>query len=217
MSATRVVLIDDHPVVREGLTISFEQTKDLVVCGEASDYYEALDVIEKLQPDVAVMDLSLQGMGGLDLIKTLRKKGHKLPILVLSIHNESFYAERAIRAGAQGYIMKQETTEEVIKAVRQILQGKIYVSRELSDSIMYRFFDKNPASNSPLDRLTDRELEVYQLIGQGVSPHKIADDLCISIKTVDSYRARIKEKLNLKSGTELLQSAIQWVQSQDLG
>lgn len=212
----RILIIDDHPIVCEGLTKSFEQEKNLSVCGVAEDGITALASIEKLKPDVLVVDLSLKGTDGLDLIKNIRDQKYTMPILVLSMYNESIYAERVIRAGAQGYVMKKDSIDVVIAGINEIMAGKLFLKENLKNNIMQKFFDLKDQKSSPLDNFSDRELEVYKYIGQGFSGRNIADKLLISMKTVDSYRLKIKQKLNLKNSTELLQSAIQWVQSNNI-
>jgi DNA-binding NarL/FixJ family response regulator len=208
----KVFLVDDHPIVRQGLTLLINREPDLTVCGEAEDAGAALQQVETHRPQIVVLDISLTGPDGLELLKSLRSRFPDLPVLILSMHDESQYAERALRAGARGYIMKQEATQKVLVAIRRILGGEVYLSERLASKILHQFVGGVPNSReSPLDVLTDRELEVFRLIGEGRLTRQIAEDLHISVKTVESYQARIKEKLLLKNARELVQRAIQWV------
>jgi DNA-binding NarL/FixJ family response regulator len=210
----KVFLVDDHPLVREWLTQLIQREGDLSVCGEAEDTQEALKKIEETKPDIVIADISLKTSHGLELVKDLQARQPSLPVLVLSMHDESLYAERVLRAGAKGYITKQEATRKILQAVRQVLRGEIYVSEKMSSRMVHKMVAGGAESQkSPVERLTDRELEVFQLIGQGQGTRKIAADLHLGIKTVESYRARIKDKLKLEDGTQLLQHAIQWVHS----
>jgi DNA-binding NarL/FixJ family response regulator len=208
----RVFIIDDHPIVREGLTLLINRQPDLIVCGEAEEAETALDAIARLHPDILIVDISLNGPDGLDLIKTIRAKAASPPVLVLSMHDELIYAERALRAGASGYIMKQEGTERVVIALRRILKGDVYLS-DRAASRMVQHYVRGPAAartRPVLAELSDRELEVYRLIGEGHGTRQIAEELRLSIKTVETYQAHIKEKLALRSARELVQHAIEW-------
>lgn len=211
MKKNRVLVVDDHPIVRQGLALLINREPDLTVCGEAQDARMAMQSISTTRPDILVVDISLNGPDGLDLLKDIRSRYPDLPVLILSMHDESIYAERALRAGAQGYIMKQEASEKVLLALRRILSHEIYVSECISNRMLKRFIG-NPSAGRPssISDLTDRELEVFRLIGEGHSTRQIADQLHISVKTVESYQAHIKEKLSLKSARELVQHAIQW-------
>jgi DNA-binding NarL/FixJ family response regulator len=210
----KVFLVDDHPLVREWLTQVIEQEADLGVCGEAADAPEALEKILKLLPDIVIADISLKNSHGVTLVKDVKAQLPNLPVLVLSMHDESLYAERVLRAGAMGYITKQEATRNIMRAIRQVLKGEIYVSETMASRMVHKLVSgRNQEQSSPMERLTDRELEVFQLIGHGLGTRKIADELHLGIKTVESYRARIKDKLLLEDGTQLLQQAIQWVHS----
>lgn len=212
----RVLIVDDHPIVRQGIGQMINEEADLVVCGEADDFTAALEAVGKFQPDVAIIDISLRGTNGIDLIREIHQRNANLPILVLSMHDESIYAERALRAGAKGYVMKQEAIQSVLGAIRKVLKNELYVSGKLTNTILQRMFDTSTSSKSPVDLLTDRELEVFQLIGQGQSTKRIADGLHLSVKTVETHRAHIKEKLGLKNAFELVQEAVQFVaQSQN--
>jgi DNA-binding NarL/FixJ family response regulator len=211
----RVFVVDDHPIVRQGLSQLINREPDLSVCGEAEDARTALDALGPAKPDIVIVDVSLDGPDGIELLKTIRSRDSKLPVLMLSMHDESLYAERALRAGANGYIMKQEATERVLIAIRQILSGEVYVSDRMSQKMMQQFIHRSgPAMSSPMAELTDRELEVFRLIGHGHGTRQIAEELHLSVKTVESYYAHIKEKLTLKNARELVQHAVQWVASQ---
>jgi DNA-binding NarL/FixJ family response regulator len=207
---SRIFIVDDHPVVRQGLALLINREEDLAVCGDAEEANSALQRIESLKPHLVVVDISLNGPDGLDLLKNIRMRDPALPVLILSMLDELLYAERALRAGASGYIMKQEATEQVLVAIRRILGGEIYVSDRMANKMLHRFVGGAPAlARSPIAELTDRELEVFRLIGEGHGTRQIADELHISVKTVESYQAHIKEKLSLKNGRELVQRAIQ--------
>jgi len=209
-----ILIVDDHPIVRQGIALLINQQPDLNVSCEAGSAEEALEVLAKREEplQLAIVDLSLGGMSGLELVKALRTRYHDLSVLVMSMHDESLYAERVLRAGARGYIMKQEATEKIIAALRQILRGEIYVSDRMRNRMLERLIDnRGESSESPLASLSDRELEVLRLIGRGLSTGEIARDLCRSVKTIEAHRANIKEKLSLRGGAELVRFAIQWV------
>jgi DNA-binding NarL/FixJ family response regulator len=210
----RVFLVDDHPLVREHLTALIQAQADLSVCGEAADAPTALSLVARQAPDLVILDISLKRSSGLELIKNLKEMWPKLPVLVLSMHDEMLYAERSLRAGALGYITKEEATVNVLSAVRRVLGGHVYLSERMAGRMMKKMVaGTRDVPASPLEVLTDRELEVFQMLGQGLGTRQIAEELRLGIKTVESYRARIKEKLQLADGTQLLQHAIQWVQS----
>ncbi len=212
---TRVFLVDDHPLVREWLTSLIAQQPDLTVCGEWAGAEGALTAIAAAKPDVAVVDLSLGDGSGLELIKALRVAQPTLEILVLSMHDEDFSAERALRAGARGYVMKREVAKNVVLAIRRVREGKLYVSERLAERLADRFVTgRRPAGASPVTLLSDRELEVFRLMGQGHSTRHVAEKMHVSAKTVQAYQARIKEKLGLESATELLREAIRWVEDE---
>jgi DNA-binding NarL/FixJ family response regulator len=207
----RVLLVDDHPIVRQGLALLIDREGDLSVCGEADGAHSAFHAIQTLRPDIVVLDISLSGPDGLDVLKEIRMKTASLPVLILSMHDESIYAERAMRAGANGYIMKQEATEKVLVAIRRILQGEVYLSDRLTNTMLQQYVrGVSPTKMSPLVSLTDRELEVFRLIGEGHGTRQIADELHLSVKTIESYQAHIKEKLALRNARELVQHAIEW-------
>jgi DNA-binding NarL/FixJ family response regulator len=206
-----VFLVDDHPIVRQGLALLINREQDLAVCGDAGDAPSALRRIAELRPDLAVVDISLNGPDGLDLLKNIRASMPGLPVLMLSMLDESLYAERALRAGASGYIMKQEATERLLVAIRRILEGEIYLSDRMANRMLHRFANgRRTGKRSPVTDLTDRELEVFRLIGEGHGTRQIAEALIVSVKTVETYQAHIKEKLSLKNARELVQHAIQW-------
>jgi DNA-binding NarL/FixJ family response regulator len=208
----RLLVVDDHPIVRQGIRALVEQQGDLKVCGEAGSYREALEAAHGERPDVAIVDISLEGSDGLELTKALRAHYPKMPILVMSMHDESLYAERVLRAGANGYLMKQEVASKVVEAVRCVLAGKVYLSERVGQRILHDTAHPGPAEGlSSIDRLSDRELEVYRLIGCGKKTREIAEVLGLSIKTIETYRAHIKEKLGLRNAIELVRSAAQWV------
>jgi DNA-binding NarL/FixJ family response regulator len=208
---TRVLVVDDHPIVRQGLALLINRESDLVVCGEAEEMHTAMQEILTTHPDIVVVDISLSGPDGLELLKSIRTRHPHLPVLILSMHDESIYAERALRAGANGYIMKQEATEKVLEALRRIVNREIYVSDRVANKMLQQYIGGNAvAQRSPVADLTDRELEVFRLIGDGHSTRQIAEELRLSVKTVESYQAHIKEKLSLRSARELMQHAIQW-------
>jgi len=205
-----VFVVDDHPLLRQGLALLINQERDLKVCGEAEDAHTAMTAIAASKPDILIADISLKGPDGLDLLKNLRAYYPDLPVLILSMHDESIYAERALRARANGYIMKQEATEKVLVAVRRILGGDVYLSDRMANKLLHQYINgASPDLNSRLSILSDRELEVFRLIGEGRGTRQIAESLHLSIKTVETYQAHIKSKLSLRSGRELVQDAIQ--------
>jgi DNA-binding NarL/FixJ family response regulator len=209
----KILLVDDHPLVREWLASLINQQHDLVVCGEASTAQEALGYLDAESPDLAIVDLSLKESSGLELIKTMRSTHPAVAVIVLSMHDEKHYAERAIRAGARGYVMKRETTKKIIAAIQQVRSGKLGVSDEVAAVFAERFVDSRRRSGTPVEELSDRELEVFRLLGQGLDTRSVANSLHISIKTVQAYCARIKDKLNLANATELLREAVRWSES----
>lgn len=206
-----VFVVDDHPLYREGLIRTINHEKDLTVCGEASDASEALKRLDALKPDLTVIDISLEGMSGIDLTKSIRAKHGKTKILIVSMHPESLYAERALRAGANGYIMKRESGFVLVNAMRHVLGGQTYISHELNETLIQRLTHSRPGAASSVDLLSDRELEVFQLIGRGYGTRQIADELNISMKTVEAHREHIRAKLNLDTTFELVQQAIDWM------
>ena len=213
---SKVLIVDDHPIIRQGLTELINQETDLTVCGEAEEAHQAMKAIKELKPDVVIVDISLKETSGMELIKDINVQYPNLAILALSMHDESLYAERSLRAGAKGYIMKAEATEKVITAIRKILSGDIYLSDAMAAKLIHKLVGgRTEVGTSAIDRLSDRELEVFHLIGQGHGTRQIAEKLHLSIKTIETYRAHIKEKLNLANANELLKDAIAWINSQD--
>jgi DNA-binding NarL/FixJ family response regulator len=211
----KVLVVDDHPIVRQGLTQLIGQENDLYVIGGAEDAPAALDAIEKLQPDIALVDISLRETNGIELIKDIKIRHPRLPVLVLSMHQETFYAERVLRAGARGYVTKEEATERVVQAIRQVLSGQVYLSDRMASKMLSKLVEGRPGTDGmSIERLSDRELEVFEFIGHGLTTRQISQRLNRSIKTVESHRANIKRKLKLQNATELLQYAVQWVQSE---
>jgi DNA-binding NarL/FixJ family response regulator len=206
----RVFIVDDHPLVREGLANLINQQSDLTVCGEAEDSAGAIAEIESTRPDVALIDISLKNESGLELVKTLQNQYAQVALIVLSMHEEALYAERALHAGARGYVMKRETTKSVLTAIRRVIEGDIYVSDRVVNSMAKRMTSRKTAAAEPVERLSDRELEIFRLLGQGRTPSQIAEDLRLSLKTVQAYCARAKEKFGVNSLTELLRAAIRW-------
>jgi DNA-binding NarL/FixJ family response regulator len=211
---TKIFIVDDHPVFREGLVALLKREPDLTVSGEADTARTALSAIQRVRPDLVLVDISLPERNGLELIKDVRALDPEAAVLVISMHDESLYAERVLRAGGRGYIMKQEGPEQMLRAIRQVLEGQIYLSARMSPRILDALSGRRKAMRSPIGRLTDREFEVLQLIGEGKDSHAIAKELHVSFKTVDNHRARLKEKLNLRTGTELICYAARWVATQ---
>lgn len=208
-----VFIVDDHPVVRQGLTALINQEGDLQVCGDAADSSQAMDRIVQVKPDIAVIDLSLGDDTGLDLIRRVKGRLPDLNILVLSMHHESFYAERVLRAGGRGYIMKEEPPQQILAAIRKVLEGEIYLSDDMSARLLSTLFESSQGHSASLvDRLSDRELQVFELIGRGLRTREVAEKLYLSIKTVESHRANIKKKLGLKHTNEFVQQAVRWVE-----
>jgi DNA-binding NarL/FixJ family response regulator len=209
----RVLIVDDHPAVREALAQRIGRQPDLEVCGEAADTGEALRLVAETRPDVAVVDISLQTGNGIDLIKRIKDRDDHVRILVWSMHSEALYAERALRSGALGYVTKDQATHTIVEAVRRVLAGKVWVSEATAERLLQRTVGggRKEVTRSPLDALADRELEVFRLIGQGVKTAAIAERLHLSVKTVETYRDRIRQKLDLEDGTRLAHYATQWV------
>ena len=216
MSAhSRIMIVDDHPIFRKGLAQLIGEESDMEVCGEAEDVPEAKKLFERLKPDMVIVDLSLKGASGLELIKYIHDLTPGRPVLVISMHDEQVYAERALKAGARGYIMKQEMTGKVVTAIRQVLNGKMFFSEDIVDSILGRVaVDSTTVHKDPVSTLSDRELEVFTFIGRGLGRKEMAEALNVSIKTIGTYREKIKEKLTIRSSPELAKRAVEWVQSQ---
>jgi DNA-binding NarL/FixJ family response regulator len=207
----KILIVDDHPVFCLGMSELINKANDLMVCGSADTPKKACEAIVQLEPDLVIVDISLKDSSGIDLIPEINNRFQNLPVLVLSMYDESLYAERALMAGARGYLMKQEAIHVVVQAIHQVLEGKVYASEKVKEKVFQRLVSpQTPVQTSPLDQLTDRELEVFRLIGEGLSTREIASRLNLSIKTIGTYRERIKEKLNLKHYTELVKVAVYW-------
>lgn len=214
-AARRIVLVDDHPVTREGVRILIDQEADLTVCGQADSAPAALQLIQKLKPDLAVVDITLKTTSGIELLKNVRALLPDLPVLIMSMHDESLYAERALRAGAKGYIMKHEASDRILVAIRSVLEGDLYLSERMKEKMLHRLVrSRKDEVVFTIDTLSDREMEVFQLIGNGFGTRQIADKLNLSVKTIDSYREHLKLKLRLEKGADLVRHAIQWVRSE---
>lgn len=214
MSAkTRIFIVDDHPLLRRGLAELINREPDMVFCGEAEDSPSAIKAISQLKPDLVIVDISLKGYNGIELIKNIKAFDPKIQVLVLSMHDESIYAMRVLKAGAKAYVMKQEVVDKVMEAVRRIRAGKVFVSERVASRMLDQVVvGGDPAPDSPVDLLSDRELEIVNMIGSGLPTREIAAKLHISIKTVESHRARIKEKLNLQNAIQLVQFCVRWVE-----
>lgn len=212
----RILIVDDHPIVRQGFTLLLNQEPDLVVCGEAEEPRRALELILSVSPDLILVDISLKESNGIELIKDLRMQHPELKVIVVSLHDETVYAERTLRAGARGFVMKNEPTDVLLSAIRTVLSGEIFLSTRMRSKILDRMFSvRQTREISPVDVLSDRELEVFQLIGEGHGTRMIAEKLTLSIKTIETHKSRIKSKLNIKDGTELIQYAVKWYLSEE--
>lgn len=210
----KILIVEDHPIFRMGMCDLVNQEKDFIVCGSADDVSKARELIESEQPDLVILDLSLKNSNGMELLKELNKYHKEISVLVLSMHEESLHAERCLLAGAKGYVMKHETIESVIKAIRQIFAGKKYISQRVVDNLLNKLGDQPLQGHaSPVQTLTDRELEIFQLIGKGFSSGQIAEQLNISVKTISAHRERIKQKLGLKSSSEMIRYAVLWLET----
>jgi DNA-binding NarL/FixJ family response regulator len=206
----RVFLVDDHPIVRRGLAQLIDSEADMTVCGQGEDVFQSFDDIRAVKPDMVLLDISLRNSDGLELLKRLKAVDRRLAVLMLSMHDESLYAERALRAGANGYVMKQEAPQVLLAAMRKVLGGEVYVSERMGATLLRRIVGARKTTGAlPMDRLTDRELEIFRLIGAGLSTKEIADKLALSAKTVEAHREHLKQKLNLRNAAELLRFAIQ--------
>jgi DNA-binding NarL/FixJ family response regulator len=215
--ATRVLLIDDHPILRQGIAQLINTQPDFMVCGETDDARKVISSIQATKPDVIILDVSLKGASGIEALKGIKAQFPDIKVLVLSMHEESVYGSRALRAGAAGYVMKQEAPDTVLVALRKVVNGDVYLSPQLSARMLNTFAgNQSSALASPVDALSDRELEVFTLLGQGHGTREIAEKLHLSIKTIESHRAHIKEKLNLKNAMELTHHAIQWAQMESV-
>jgi DNA-binding NarL/FixJ family response regulator len=215
LAKTRVLLVDDHPTMREGLMRVIEREADMTVCGEAESIQRALEVVETSKPDISIVDISLAGQNGIELIKDLKVRHPRLPVLVHSMHDESVYAERSLRAGAKGYISKKEPPQKLLQAIRDVLQGEISLSAAMTRQILHTVgADRADRKTSPFRELSDREFEVFELTGQGLGTKEIAGTLHLSEKTVQAHRDHIRQKLHLPDGRSLTGFAIRWVESQ---
>ncbi|HEX2101405.1 MAG TPA: response regulator transcription factor [Candidatus Synoicihabitans sp.] len=213
--ATRILLVDDHPVTRQGVAVLINQESDLCVCGEASSAPGAIELVQKEKPDLAIVDITLKTTSGIELLKNMRALAPQMPVLVMSMHDETLYAERALRAGAMGYIMKHEASDKVLLAIRRVLSGELFLSDKMKEKMLHRLVhNRKEEIVFTMDTLSDREMEVFQLIGNGYSTRQIAAQLNLSVKTIDSYREHLKVKLGLKAGADLVRRAIQWVRSE---
>jgi len=207
----KILIVDDHPIVRRGLRELVADEPDLEVCGEAETVADALRQVEATGPDVVVVDLTLKGGHGLDLIREIKARNERIKMLVSSMHDESLFAERVLRAGAAGYISKQESPDRIIGALRQVLRGEIYLSSRMANRLLHRVTAGEPLEKSPIETLSDRELQVFEMIGRGQTTKQIAQSLSLSHKTIEAHREKIKIKLNLKNSSELSRHATQWV------
>jgi len=211
----KILVVDDHPLVREWLANLIQQQPDLTVCSETESAPSALSAVASARPDLVIVDINLKNSSGIELIKSLKESHPEVPVLVLSMHDESLYAERIFRAGARGYVNKRETAQKVVEAIRRVLAGKLYVSEKAAEILAGKTARGQTVNRSAIELLSDRELQVFDKLGQGIGTKQIALDFHVSIKTVQEYCARIKEKLNLSSATELLREAVRWHDSQD--
>jgi len=217
-TAKRILIVDDHPMMRQGLAQLIGNEPDLIVCCEAENAHQALDAIQNQAPDLVLADITLPDKSGIELIKDIQAMYPGLAVLVISMHDESLYAERVLRAGGRGYIMKQEGGRKLLEAIRHVLTGQIYVSEKMSAKILEIFSGRRlEARKSPVENLTDREFEVFQLIGQGKGTRQIAEKLHLSVKTVEVHRVNVKAKLKLESSSELIRFAVRWVELQNTG
>ena len=209
----RVLIVDDHPIFRDGISQLINQEPDLMVCGGACSTPQALSAVEELKPDVMVVDISIHGANGIELMKCVRAQHPKLLALMLSSHDENVYAERALRAGARGYVMKSAPPEKVVEALRRVLDGRLYVSEALGSRLLRSSLEGrgSPRTDSPIGNLSDREIEVFRAFGEGKTTREIADALHLSAKTVETHRARIKDKLNIQTAPDLIRRAVEWV------
>lgn len=213
----RIFLVDDHPITRQGVMVLINQEPDLEVCGEADSAPKAFDLLQKSKADLAVVDISLKTTSGIELTKNLKVLLPDLPVLIMSMHDESLYAERALRAGAKGYVMKQEASDNILIAIRRILDGELYLSEKMKEKMLHRLVhNRKDEVVFSIDTLSDREMEVFQLIGNGFSTRQIATKLNLSVKTIDSYREHLKLKLHIEKGADLVRHAIQWVKSENI-
>ena len=215
--AIRIIIVEDHPLMQKGMEMTLQAEFDMEIVGMAASAEEAIDLVNRTKPDLAIVDISLPGMSGLELIKLLRSKYNHVRILVVSRHEEELFAERAVRAGAQGYVMKIHAGDQIVEAARRIAKGGVYLSEKISSKLLLNLTQgTDSGAKSPYELLSDRELEVFRMIGQGKPTREIATRMHISSKTVDTYKSRIREKLNITDGPQLLQQAVQWVKEKEM-
>ena len=213
---TQVFIADDHPVIRDGLTTIINHEQDMNVCGEAEDAHQALKAVTELKPDIVIADMSLKNSDGLEMTKNIKARYPRLPVIIFSVHDEFIYAERALLGGARAYLMKDAVSENVIKAIRAVLKGEIFVSDTISKKFLHTIArDKTGTAKTPIENLSDRELEIFRLIGEGYKASQIAKQLHLSVKTIQTYRTRIKEKLDIANASELLKYSIKWAKGQN--
>ena len=210
MKEKNILIIEDHPIVRKGFSMLINQDDELKTIGEAGDYHSALDMVRKTKADLILLDLSLGDGNGIELIKEVKVINPALPVLVVSLHDENLYAERALKAGARGYIMKSEATENILTAIKKIINGEVYLSDGMKDKLINRVAGTDREGSSPMDILSDREFEVFQFIGDGRTTKEIAEILNLSVKTVETYKSHIKSKLEIKDSTDLIRRAVEW-------
>jgi DNA-binding NarL/FixJ family response regulator len=216
MGVKRLLIVDDHPIFRHGISQLIRQLRDVSICGEADNAQSALDAMRRYTPEVVLMDISMPGKNGIELIKLMLAEQPRLVILVLSMHDESIYALRALRAGAKGYVMKQQAMENVLDALRKVLDGGIYISPQFGEKLVFKVIQGSDSDlGTPVDKLSDRELEVLQLFGRNKSTREIADTLHLSVKTIETHRAHIKEKLGFKDADEMVKFAVEWITAEE--
>ena len=207
----RILIVDDHPIFRKGIAMLLEHERDIIICGEAETAAQAMGLVDQQDFDLVIADISLKDINGIELVKSLKALRPHLPVLVLSMHDESLYAERALRAGARGYLMKQAPPDQVVSAIRQILRGERYLSTAANLMMLNNFVGGRSSSKSSVEKLSDRELEIFELLGQGRGTSQIAYDLCLSVKTIEAHRSHIKTKLGITTAPELVRAAVEWV------
>lgn len=210
MNMQKIIIIEDHPIVRKGFIMLINQEEDMMIVGEAEDPENAIRLIKKIEADIALVDLSLNSGNGIELIKEIKNIKPDLPVLVVSLHDENIYAERVLKAGARGYVMKSEATENILSAIRMVSNGEIFLSAAMKSRLINKMAGVKLQVSMPMDILSDRELEVFQLIGEGITTKEIADTLNLSIKTIETYKSHIKNKLDIRDSTELIQFAVEW-------
>ena len=207
----RILIVDDHPIFRKGIAMLLEHERDIIICGEAETAAQAMGLVDQQEFDLVIADISLKDINGIELVKSLKALRPHLPVLVLSMHDESLYAERALRAGARGYLMKQAPPDQVVSAIRQVLRGERYLSAAANLLMLNSFVGGRSSNKSSVEKLSDRELEIFELLGQGRGTSQIAHDLCLSVKTIEAHRSHIKAKLGISTAPELVRAAVEWV------